>query len=312
MTPESESLPQGIESILDFIRWGASRMNEAGVYFGHGTAEALDEAAALTLCALHLPPGLAPPYLEAKLSAEERRRLVALFDRRIDDRLPAAYLTNEAWFAGHPFFVDARVLVPRSPIAELIQRRFHPWVERPGGALRILDLCTGSGCIGIACAHAFQRAQVDMTDLSEAALEVAELNVIEHGLSHRVAVMASDMFTGLEDHEYDLIVSNPPYVPLEDMEELPDEYLREPELGLVAGTNGLDFVAVILAEAARFLAPGGTLVVEAGASWRRVADAWPHIPFHWQTFQKGGEGVFVLTAEELQRGGNDPLPSAGA
>lgn len=301
MTPESESLPQGIESILDFLRWGASRMNEAGVYFGHGTAEALDEAAALTLCALHLPPGLAPRYLDAKLSAEERRRVVKLIDRRIDERVPAAYLTNEAWFAGHPFFVDTRVLVPRSPIAELIQRRFHPWVEGPGGALRILDLCTGSGCIGIACAHAFQHAQVDMTDFSEAALEVAELNVIEHGLSRRVAVMASDMFAALKGHEYDLIVSNPPYVPLEDMEDLPDEYLHEPESGLVAGATGLDFVAVILAEAATFLAPGGTLVVEVGSSCRRVADAWPHIPFHWQIFKRGGEGVFVLTAEELLR-----------
>ncbi len=304
MQSNLETKHEGLETILDFIRWGASRMNEAGVFFGHGTADAFHESTALVLSALHLPHASEPEYCQSRLSVDERFRVMELIERRIGERLPAAYLSNEAWFAGHPFYVDQRVLVPRSPIAELVERRFQPWVDRPAGVGRILDLCTGSGCIGIACAHAFPRAQVDLADLSESALEVAELNVIEHGLTDRVAVICSDLFAELQGQRYDLIVSNPPYVSLEEMEQLPDEYLHEPEFGLAAGETGLDLVSRILAAAHPFLASDGVLVVEVGATWPRVVETWPRVPFQWQHFKRGGEGVFLLTAQELDENWN--------
>jgi len=296
-----EQLLSYLRTVRDYIRWGTSRMNEAGLHFGHGSAEAQDEAAALVLHALHLPPDIHPSYLDCAVSPEEGRNILALFDRRMEQRLPAAYLTNEAWFAGRPYFVDDRVLVPRSPIAELVEERFYPWIDSPGEVRRILDLCTGSGCIGVACAHAFPAAQVDLSDLSEEALEVAELNVVEHEVEQRVAVIHSDLFQGLAGQRYDLIVSNPPYVPTEEMEDLPDEYLHEPELGLQGGEDGLALVAQILRHAAEHLSPEGVLVVEVGAGWRQALQRWPRMPFIWLRFRRGGEGVFLLTRRQLER-----------
>jgi ribosomal protein L3 glutamine methyltransferase len=296
-----EQLTSRLRTARDYVRWGASRMNEAGLCFGHGSSEAEDDAAALVLHALHLPPDIHPDYLDCALSSEEAKSVLDLFSRRIEQRVPCAYLTNEAWFAGRCYFLDERVLVPRSPIAELVTECFYPWIDPPAQARRILDLCTGSGCIGIACAHAFPRAQVDLSDISEEALEVAELNVVEHEVQERVAVIHSDLFQGLGGQRYDLIVSNPPYVASDEMEELPDEYLHEPELGLVGGTDGLKLVAHILRHAAVHLTEEGLLIVEVGASWRQALQRWPKMPFVWLKFQRGGEGVFLLTRRQLER-----------
>ena len=296
-----DDLIASLHSARDYIRWGASRMNEAGLFFGHGTAEAQDEAAALVLHVLHLPPDLHTGYLDCALSPEEAREALALLMRRIEQRIPLAYLTNEAWFAGRPYFVDERVLVPRSPLAELVEERFYPWIAEPGSVRRVLDLGTGSGCIGIACAHALPHAQVDLSDISEEALEVAELNVVEHELVDRAAVIQSDLFEALAGQRYDLIVCNPPYVGAEEMEQLPDEYLHEPEIGLVGGDDGLGLVAHILRHAAGHLTEEGVLIVEVGASWPVALRRWPRMPFVWLQFRRGGEGVFLLTRQQLER-----------
>ena len=225
-----------LSSIRDFIRWGASRMNAAEVFFGHGTDNALDEAAALTLHALHLPPDLPDAYLAARLTGAEKHAVVGLLERRIGERLPAPYLTNRAWFMGMPFYVDQRVLIPRSPLAELIEQQFQPWLD-PAGVDRVLDLCTGSGCIGIACAYAFDAAEVDLTDISADALAVAERNVAEHGLTARIQLLRSDLFAALAGRRYQLIVSNPPYVGGAELAALPAEYRHEPQLALAAGEH---------------------------------------------------------------------------
>ncbi len=284
----------------DLVRWGASRMNEAGVFFGHGTTDAVDESLVLVLHALSLPFDTPPVYLETRLERTERELAVQLIRRRIEERTPAAYLTHEAWFAGHPYYVDQRVLVPRSPIAELVERRFVPWLESADRVSRVLDLCAGSGCIGIACAHVFVHAQVDLGELSADALEVAELNLLGHGVEERVVAIQSDLFEAFTDERYDLIVSNPPYVSHDEMALLPQEYLNEPTLGLVAGDTGLDLVARILRCAADHLTGDGVLVVEVGATWPAVVACWPTVPFIWLRFQRGGEGVFVLTRDQLR------------
>ena len=285
-------------TIRDLVRWGASRFNEAGLFFGHGTDNALDDALALVLYALHLDHSLPADYLDARLTTAERTAAVALLAQRYTTRKPAAYLTGTARFAGLDFKVTEDVLVPRSPIAELIEEGFAPWLD-PDQVGSVLDMCTGSGCIGIACAYAFPEARVDLTDISPAALAVAQENIIDHGLEDRVEAIQADVWDGLPAGHYDLIVSNPPYVDAEDMAELPDEYLHEPALGLAAGDEGLDVVSRILAGAADRLNPGGILVVEVGRSAGHLMARYPGVPFLWLDFEHGGGGVFLLTADQL-------------
>jgi ribosomal protein L3 glutamine methyltransferase len=286
------------KTIRQSILEGASRLQAAGVVFGHGTDNALDEAATLVLHALGLPFNLPGDQLDRGLSEAQRRHIDELIGQRIRTRKPAAYLTGETLFAGLPFYVDERVLVPRSPIAELIGDGFRPWLD-PGQVRHVLDLCTGSGCIGIACAFAFPEAHVDLADLSADALAVAERNLRRHALQGRVRTIHSDLFEALGGQAYDLIVCNPPYVPDEDVRQLPEEYRHEPPLGLVAGEDGLDIVLRILARAPSHLSASGILVTEVGYSQPALEAAFPAVPFLWLDFEFGGEGVFLLEREQL-------------
>ncbi len=293
----TERLPEELKTLRDCMRWAASRFNEAGLHFGHGFGSALDEAVYLVLHALHLPPDFPEAHFDTRLTAAEREAVHALIRRRIEERKPAAYLTGEAWFCGLPFAVNESVLIPRSPIAELIEAGFRPWLE-PERVGRVLDLCTGSGCIGITCAHAFPRAEVDLSDLSPEAVDLAWENIHRHGLEGQVRALESDLFAELRGERYDLIVSNPPYVDAEDMADLPEEFRHEPELGLAAGEDGLDLVLRILAEAPDHLNEGGVLVVEVGNSALALERALPEAPFLWLEFEHGGDGVFLLDAAQ--------------
>lgn len=279
---------------------GTRRLRRAGLHFGHGTDNAADEAAALLAFAL----GLDRPLMEKDLSRRVPRTRAQAYEdllgRRVQERMPAVYLTGRCWFAGVPFFVDSRVLVPRSPIAELIEARFSPWVD-PGRVRRILDVGTGSGCIALASALAFPRARVDAVDISPDALDVARINRRQLGLSRRVRLLQSSYFEALEGQRYDIIVSNPPYVGAAEMRGLPAEYRHEPALGLASGRDGMDAVRVLLREAASHLEPSGVLVVEVGNTWDLVRRRFPRLPFVWLQFERGGGGVFVLTAEQLVR-----------
>jgi ribosomal protein L3 glutamine methyltransferase len=294
----SEQALQTLETITDFVRWGASRFSAAGLHYGHGTDNPVDEALVLVRHALHLGHDLPREFYAARLTGHEKREVLDLIERRIVERVPAPYLTGEAWFAGLPFFVDRRVLIPRSPFAELIDAGFGPWLEADG-VEHVLDLCTGSGCIAIACAMAFPAAEVDAVELSPDALEVARSNVERHGVGDRVTLLEGDLWAPVAGRAYDLIVSNPPYVGDDEMAALPPEYSHEPELGLRSGPHGLDVVARILAGARAHLRPEGVLVVEVGNSAEAVAATWPELPFTWLEFSQGGSGVFLLTAEEL-------------
>lgn len=285
-------------TLRDHIRWAVSRFHAEGLYFGHGTDNAWDDARQLVLGALHLPFEIADSYLDCRLEEDERVQLRELLRRRIEERVPTAYLLGEAWFCDLPFVVDERVLIPRSPIGELIQRQFEPWLA--ADPARILDLCTGSGCIGIACAYAFPEAEVVLADLSFDALEVANINIERHELGERVYGVQGDGFDGLPGQRFDLIVSNPPYVDAEDFSDMPDEYQHEPELGLACGDDGLDLVRRMLAEAADHLTEKGSLIVEVGNSQVHVQALYPEVDFTWLDFEYGGHGVFLLSAAQCR------------
>lgn len=296
----SEDAIEELRSLGDIVRWAASRFTEAELSYGHGTDNALDEAYYMVCHALHLPHNLPPYMVQSRLTKAERRALINLIVERITTRKPAPYILQEAWFAGIPFYVDERVLIPRSPIAELIEAGFEPWL---GGkeVHHILDLCTGGGCIAIACAMAFPDAAVDATDVASEALEVAHINIERHDLQEQVTLIESDVFSALdpETKKYDLIVSNPPYVNARDMAMLTPEFQHEPVLALRAGLDGLKIVKRILKDAAQYLADDGILVVEAGNSYVSLLEQFPRVPFMWPEFERGGHGVFVLNAEQL-------------
>jgi len=289
-----------LTTIRDYVRWSASQFAQAQISFGHGTTSALDEAVALVLHTVHQPYNLSETYFESVLTLSERQAVVDIVDRRINERLPAAYLTHEAIFAGLSFYVDERVLVPRSPIGELIAQRFSPWVDEDQ-VERVLDLCTGSACIAIACAYAFPEALVDAVDLSPDALNVAEINVDKHQLTDSVALYKSDLFKQLPEEQYDIIVSNPPYVSQGEWSALAPEFRAEPDMGFLGGESGLDLVLRILADAGDYLTEQGILVVEVGSSAQTLQDAFPDVPFYWLDFERGGDGVFLLTADQVNQ-----------
>ena len=291
---------QQLKSAKDVIRWAASQFSEAKLDFGHGMSTAIDEAVYLVLRGLHLPVDTPAIYWDGLLTEPEKQQLYSLLARRITERLPAAYIIQEGWFAGLSFFVDERVLVPRSPIAELVESQFEPWID-PNEVHSVLDLCTGSGCIGIACAYAFPGATVDLVDISPEALQVAEINIQRHDATSLVSTIKSDGLKQLGERRYDIIVSNPPYVDGEDMEALSAEFKHEPELGLSSGIDGLDLTRDILKEASQHLNDNGILIVEVGNSQYALEAEFPEIPFQWLEFERGGDGIFLLSKDQLDQ-----------
>lgn len=287
-----------LHTIRDFLRWSVSLFNEHQVVLGHGCDDPWDEAVALVLSALNLPWDIDTRVQDARLLSSEKQAICDLLVRRVVERIPTGYLTGIGWFAGLPFKVDQRVLIPRSPIGELIENHFEPWIQY-NQVENILDLCTGSGCIGIASAHYFPEALVDCTDLSEDALDVAEQNVQALGIEGQVNLIYSDLFEALEGRTYDIIVSNPPYVDKQDMDSLADEFHHEPRMALEAGNDGLDLVRRMLPELSRHLNPGGIAVIEVGNSWEALEQAYPNVGFTWLEFERGGFGVFLLTKEQI-------------
>ena len=287
-----------LATVNDMMRWAVSHFNGAGLFYGHGTDNAWDEAVQLVLPTIHLPPYISEEIRTARLTRSERQLIAELVSRRVVERIPAPYLTNKAWFCGLEFYVDERVIVPRSPIAELIGNRFAPWLQHE--PQRIMDLCTGSGCIAIALAQAFPEAEVDAIDISGDALDVTQINIEMYGLEQQVIPLSSDLFNHLPaGDKYDLIVSNPPYVDADDMFDLPDEFRYEPELALAAGEDGLILAKRILASAGDFLNEEGVLVVEVGNSYVALQAQYPDVPFTWVEFAQGGLGVFVMTKVQL-------------
>lgn len=289
----------GLESVIDFVRWGGSLFRKAELFFGHGTDNAFDEAKMLVFHVLQLPQQIPENYWNARLTHFEKQQATELLRQRIETRKPAAYLIGEAWFAGLRFIVSEATLVPRSPIAELIAKRYRPWVN-PDEVTDVLDMCTGSGCIGIASLQAFPNAQVDLVDISAEALEIAQQNVEQFQLQEFAFPIQSDLFSNLEGKQYDLIVSNPPYVDEIEMTHLPEEFQREPALGLAAGKDGLDLVRKILAEAPKYLKDDGVLIVEVGVSQYYMEQEYPELPLYWFEFEHGGEGVFAIQKSELE------------
>lgn len=287
-----------LSSIRDLVRWGVSRFNQEQLCFAQGMPSALDEAVYLCLSALHLPPDFSEKYFDCSLTMQERLAVLENYQQRIKKQ-PSAYITNEAWFAGLSFYVDERVLIPRSPIAELIQQRFSPWINEEE-VCSILDLCTGSACIAIACAYAFDDISVTASDVSPDALEVATINVGRHGLADNLKLLQSNLFDDIPEQSFDIIVSNPPYVSAGEVATLADEFHAEPEMGLLAGDAGLDMVIPILQRAREYLSDNGILVVEVGYTQDVLQQYFPDVPFLWLDFDHGGEGVFMLTANQLE------------
>lgn len=289
-------------TVRDMMRFAVSRFTEAGLFFGHGSDNAWDESAYLLLHTLNLPLDRLEPFMDARLTSDERALVLKIIRRRISERLPAAYLTNEAWLGEHRFYVDRRVIVPRSHIAELLREQLSPWIDDPWAVQSTLDLCTGSGCLAILAALAFPESTVDAIDISPDALAVARRNVDDYGLESRVNLIESDAFAAVPGKRYDVIISNPPYVNAESMADLPEEYLREPVLALASGEDGLDFTRVLLREANDHLNPGGLLVVEIGNNRDELEQAFPDTPFTWLDTAAGDGFVFMLRKEELPTG----------
>jgi ribosomal protein L3 glutamine methyltransferase len=288
-----------LSTLRDLMRFSVSRLNEACVFFGHGTDNAWDEAAYLLLHSLHLPVDTLDPYMDARLTAIERTAALELIQRRIAERLPAAYLTREAWLGDYRFYVDERVIVPRSHIAELLREQLSPWINDPWAIRRVLDMCTGSGCLAILASEAFPEAAVDALDISPDALAVARINLKDYGLEERIRLIESDAFTAIPDEHYDLIISNPPYVNAQSMAGLPEEYRREPQLALAGGEDGLDFARILLKEAARHLAPEGLLIAEIGNNKDALERAFPRLSFIWLDTSVGDRCVFMLRRKDL-------------
>lgn len=295
----AETFAPELLTLRDLLRFGVSRLAEAEVFFGHGFPDARTEAAYLLCWALHVPHDTLDAFLDARATLPERQKYLALIDRRTEERRPAAYLTGEAWFGERRFLVDERVLIPRSFIGDLLQDGLQPWIVDPLAVHRVLDLCTGSGCIAVIAADVFPEALVDAADLSPDALAVARRNVELHGLTERIALVESDLFAALAGRRYDLIVSNPPYVDAPSMAALPPEYRREPESALASGSDGLDITRRILVEASRHLAPDGLLVVEIGHNRAALEAAYPDTPVTWLDTHAGDEFVFLLNKSDL-------------
>ena len=288
-----------LQTVRDWLRFTVSAFNEAKLSFGHGSASAYDEAAYLILHTLHLPLDTLNPFLDARLTPDEKNALIALLRQRVDKRIPAAYLTHEAWLGDFRFYVDERVIVPRSFIAELIQEQFTPWIADTKIVTHVLDLCTGSGCLAILAAHAFPEASVEAVDISSAALEVTQRNVADYGLEDRINIIKSDIFSNLTGKQYDIIISNPPYVDAPSMAVIPPEYRHEPPLALGSGPDGLDATRKILEHAADHLNPNGLLVVEIGHNRPTLEAAYPSLPFIWLEVAAGNEFVFMLRREDF-------------
>lgn len=299
--PDSYAIAtEDFNTIIDFLRFGLSQANASELYYGHGTDNAWDDILALVLGTLHLPHDPDPILLQGQLTKDEKKLLSKQLEQRLISRVPVPYLTHQAYYCDLTFYVDERVLIPRSPIGELITHQFSPWIE-PDTVERVLDLCTGSGCIAIACCYAFPDALVDAVDISSDALAVAEMNRKRHGLEEDLQLIESDCFETVPAQRYDIIVSNPPYVGFDEMQTLPNEYRHEPKLALEASNNGLAIVEKILFSAHAYLSDHGILVVEVGNSEEALLQAYPNVPFTWLDFEKGGQGVFLLTREQLKK-----------
>ncbi len=288
-----------LKTVRDCLRFAVSRFNDAELFFGHGSENAYDEAAYLILHTLHLPLDRLDPFLDARLTQSELYEVLDIIERRTEQRIPAAYLTNQAWLGDLSFYVDERVIVPRSFIAELLREQLFPWVENPDGVHAVLDMCTGSGCLAILAAHAFPDAHVDAVDLSTDALDVAQYNVSDYGLEDRITLIESDLFAGLRGKKYDLIISNPPYVDAPSVAALPQEYKYEPEQALGSGSDGLDATRAILEHAAEHLTDDGLLIVEIGHNRDALEAAFPTVPFTWLDVSAGDEFVFLLHRSDL-------------
>ena len=294
-----EQARQELVTLRDFLRFSVSRFNEAGLFFGHGSDNAWDEAVYLLLHTLHLPLDRLEPFLDARLTGAERSAVLNVIERRVRDRVPAAYITHEAWLGEYRFYVDERVIVPRSFIAELLEEQLVPWMEDPDAVSSAIDLCTGSGCLAILTALAFPGARVDAVDLSTDAIAVAKRNIADYGLDEQVRLVHSNLFAGVARQRYDLIISNPPYVDAPSMNTLPEEYRREPEMALAGGDDGLDLVRIMLREAKDHLNPGGLMVVEIGHNREVLEAAFPQTPFTWLETSAGNQFVFLLRYDEL-------------
>ncbi len=288
-----------LHTLRDLLRFAVSQFNQAGLFFGHGSNTAYDEAAYLILHTLHLPLDHLEPFLDARLTSTELNQVLDVLERRVTERLPAAYLTHEAWLGSYSFYVDQRVIIPRSFIAELLQNRLEPWITDATEIHRALDLCTGSGCLAILLAHAFEHAEIDAVDISHEALAVAGRNIADYRLQERVHPIQSDLFAGLAGRRYDLIISNPPYVNAESMAALPEEYRHEPENALASGVDGLSATRKILSDAAAHLTDQGLLVVEIGHNRDAVLFEYPRTPFTWLETSAGDEFVFLLRRDQL-------------